>query len=357
MPQFSPEPTRELSPESSPASAPESRRAGRGLPPGAKWVALTAGLAAILVGLLLLFIMPALKSGPSDLPLGVVGPEANVSGLASTLDSEQPGAFVIEPVAGEDDLRDGVRSREFAGGLALEDGAVVSYVASAGSTSVSATVAALGESVADQLGLAHETIDVVPLPESDRSGVGIGGLAFPLVFGGIVPVVAYRAVLAKRRGWILAGLLGFSAVGGLVVAGVLKFVFGSIEHSVLPVAGAVALGIAALALPLAGLNDWFGGKGFTIAAMVMMFVGNPFAGIATGASWLPQGVAVVGQALPPGAAGTLVRAVAYFEGAGGGVAALTLGAWAVAGLALYVTAPAKDRVRRARGAQDTGDMA
>ena len=338
-------------PEPTSESTAESRRAGTGVPPGARWAALTAGLAVILVGLLMLFIMPSLKSGPSDLPLGVVGADSSVSALAATLDAEQPGAFVVEPVEEEADLREEIRSRELAGGLVIESDSVTSYVASAGSTAVSGTVAALGESIAAQLSLEHETVDVVPLPAADRTGVGIGGLAFPLVFGGIVPVVAYRAVLAKRRGWILAGLLGFSAVGGLVVAGVLRFMFGSIEHSVLPVAGAVALGIAALALPLAGLNDWFGGKGFTISAMIMMFVGNPFAGIATGASWLPQGVAVVGQALPPGAAGTLVRAVAYFEGAGGGAAAITLGVWATVGLLLYLTAPVKERLQRARRAE------
>lgn len=115
--------------------------------------------------------------------------------------------------------------------------------------------------------------------------------------------------------------------------------FGSIEHSFWPVAGAVALGIAALAMPLAALNELFGGRGFTIGAMIMMFLGNPFAGIATGATWLPSGVAVVGQMLPPGAAGTLVRAVAYFGGAGGTVAALTLAAWVLVGLVLWFVAP------------------
>jgi len=69
------------------------------------------------------------------------------------------------------------------------------------------------------------------------------------------------------------------------------------------------------------------------------FLGNPFAGIATGATWLPPGVAVMGQVLPPGAAGTLVRSVAYFGGVGGEVAALTLGVWLLVGLTLWFLAP------------------
>ena len=145
-----------------------------------------------------------------------------------------------------------------------------------------------------------------------------------------MPAVAFRTLLPRRRAWILAGLLGFSVAGGVVVASVLRFAFGSIEGSIPPVAAAVAL-----ALPLAGLNECLGPKGFTLAAMTMMFVGTPFAGIATGSQWLPAGVAMVGQLLPPGAAGTLVRSAAYFGGAGGGTSLVVLSAWALARLILW----------------------
>ena len=42
-----------------------------------------------------------------------------------------------------------------------------------------------------------------------------------------------------------------------------------------------------------------------------------------------------GQILPPGAAGTLVRSVAYFDGAGGLTAGLTLAAWVAIGVVLH----------------------
>ncbi|SDU49461.1 hypothetical protein [Gordonia westfalica] len=184
--------------------------------------------------------------------------------------------------------------------------------------------------------------DVVPLPESDPTGIGIGGLAFPLVFGGIVPVVAFRKIFPRSNGWYLTGLVTFSVVGGLVVACMLAFGFGSIEAGLWSgafwsVAGSIALGIAALAIPLAGLQNAFGAKGFTIGAMVMMFLGNPLAGIAGSAAWLPSGLGAFGQILPPGAAGTLVRSAAYFSGSGGLTAALTLTTWVVVGLVLFVT--------------------
>ena len=321
----------------------KSPRIQQNLSPLARWAALTVGLAVILVLLLMLFIMPALKSGPTQLPVGIVGASTFVAEVETAVEVAQPGAFNFEVVGTEAELLEGIEARQFVGGLSITSGSIRTFVASAGSTALSGTVTALGSSISGQLNLAQELTDVVPLPDTDRSGVGIGGLAFPLVFGGIVPVAAFRTVLANRRDWILGGILGFSIIGGLVVAAVLRFMFGSITHSVIPVAGAVALGIAALALPLAGLNDFFGAKGFTLGAMLMMFIANPFAGIATGASWLPDGVAVIGQILPPGAAGTLVRSVAYFDGAGGGAAAVTLSVWVLAGAVLYLVAPVARR--------------
>ncbi|GGD31142.1 hypothetical protein [Nocardioides daphniae] len=106
-----------------------------------------------------------------------------------------------------------------------------------------------------------------------------------------------------------------------MVAAVLRFLFGSIEEALWPVAGAMGLGIAALAVPLTDLQQLFGAKGFTLDAMTMMFLGNPLAGIATTGDWLPSGLGELGQALPPGAAGSLVRSTAYFDGAGGLTAA------------------------------------
>lgn len=313
----------------------------------AVWAGLTIGLSVILLALLMLFISPSLHSGPRDLALGVVGQDRAAT-VSATLEETSPGAFAVQPYDSAEDLQQGIRDREIVGGFDLTDPAPTVYVTTAGSTAVSGAVANVGATIAGGAGQTADVVDVVPLPEGDPTGVGIGGLAFPLVFGGIVPAVAFRSMLSGQRWWIFAGLTGFSVAGGLVVAAVLKFLFGSIAGPLLPVAASVALGIAALALPLAGLNEMFGTKGFTIAAMSMMFVGNPFAGIATSAQWLPGGVAMIGQLLPPGAAGTLVRSVAYFDGVGGGGAALTLAVWALAGVALWFAAPLVTAARARR---------
>ena len=307
----------------------------RTLPPLATMLALTAGLGVILVVLLMLFVMPSLKSGAHDLPVGIVGSSAAVADVTAALDEAAPGAYETRGFTSEQQLRTAIAERDVVGGFAVDGAAVHGFVASAGSAAISGTVTTTAQALAQVGGGSAVVTDVVPLPDDDPTGIGIGGLAFPLVFGGIVPAVAFRKVFARSLGWAVAGIAAFSVVGGVIVAAVLAFSFGSIAApDFWPVAAAMALGIGALALALAGLQEACGGKGFTIGAMVMMFVGNPLAGISTTAAWLPGGLGLVGQLLPPGATGTLVRSAAYFGGAGGLTAALTLAGWVVGGILL-----------------------
>ncbi|OLT40436.1 hypothetical protein BJF87_11940 [Gordonia sp. CNJ-863] len=316
---------------------------GKKMPPPVVMLAgLTAGLGAILILLLMVFILPSLKSGAHDLRVGVVGAPAAAGLLEQSLATAAPDAYEPQRYDSEAALRDAIENREVVGGFVVDEAGVHALVASAGSASISGNLTGTAQALGQATGEKVTVEDVVPLPEGDPTGIGIGGLAFPLVFGGIVPVVAFRKIFPRSSGWYLTGLVTFSAVGGFVVASMLTFGFGSIETGLWSttfwaVAGSIALGIAALAIPLAGLQNAFGAKGFTIGAMVMMFLGNPLAGIAGSAAWLPSGLGTVGQILPPGAAGTLVRSAAYFGGAGGLTAGLTLVTWIVVGLVLFVT--------------------
>lgn len=323
----------------------ETSREQGPLKPLIKAVGLTAGLGAILVLLLLIFIMPSLKSGPHDLVLGVVAPDTEIAAVETAIANSSPGSFALVPFDNEEALAEAIRSQSVRGGLVLKQGDGKVLVASAGSAPIAASIGALGQSLGAQVGEELQFVDLVPLPSADPSGIGIGGLAFPLVFGGIVPVVAFSKMFPRSRPWALGGIAVFAGVGGLIVSALLTFVFGSVDVTAFwAVAGAVALGVAALAVPLAGLQEVFGGAGFTIGAMVMMFLGNPLAGIGTTGAWLPSGWGDFGQLLPPGAAGTLVRAAAYFEGAGGTQAALTLAGWVGAGIVLCLVAITRSRV-------------
>lgn len=330
-----------------PAPAAPHGAPSRSRGPVATLAGMTVALGAVLAVLLAIFILPSLRSGPHDLPVGVAGAPRAVAQLEVALAEAAPDAYDLRPYASQDALVAAVRDREIVGGFVASPAGLHHVVASAGGAAIAQTLTATAQAVGQATGVEVTTADVVALPATDPSGIGIGGLAFPLVFGGIVPVVAFRTAFARHASWRLGGLLTFSVAGGLVVAAVLRFGFGSIEHAFWPVAGAMALGIAAMAFPLTGLQEAFGGKGFTLGAMTMMFLGNPFAGIATTSAWLPAGLGAFGQVLPPGATGTLVRSVAYFGGAGGLTAGLTLAAWVVAGLVVHTVGLRRTAAERA----------
>ncbi|GAC01505.1 hypothetical protein GONAM_28_00070 [Gordonia namibiensis NBRC 108229] len=335
----------------------EKVASGKKTPPAmVMLVGLTAGLGVILILLLMVFILPSLKSGAHDLRVGVVGAPAAVSSFERSLATAAPDAYEPQRYDSEAGLRDAIEHREVVGGFVVDEAGVHTLVASAGSASISGSLTGTAQAVGQATGEKVTVEDVVPLPEGDPTGIGIGGLAFPLVFGGIVPVVAFRKIFPRSNGWYLTGLITFSAVGGVIVASMLTFGFGSIDTGLWStgfwaIAGSIALGVAALAIPLAGLQNAFGAKGFTIGAMVMMFLGNPLAGIAGSAAWLPSGLGTVGQILPPGAAGTLVRSAAYFGGAAGLTAGLTLATWIVVGLVLFVTGARRAAVSSAEAVE------
>jgi hypothetical protein len=66
----------------------------------------------------------------------------------------------------------------------------------------------------------------------------------------------------------------------------------------------------------------------------MMLLGNPLSGLTSAPEMLPSGWGALGQLLPPGAAGTALRSVSFFDGAGAGQSFVVLSCWLVAGLAL-----------------------
>jgi hypothetical protein len=69
-----------------------------------------------------------------------------------------------------------------------------------------------------------------------------------------------------------------------------------------------------------------------------MLLGNPFSGMSSAPEMLPGIWGFIGQCLPTGAAATLLRSVAYFDGARSAGPWTVLGIWAGAGLLLTLTA-------------------
>jgi hypothetical protein len=175
--------------------------------------------------------------------------------------------------------------------------------------------------------------DVVPLPKDDPRGAGLAAGALPLVLGGIAAAGALTQ-LVKSGSRRMVGAITFAITGGLALAAVLQFWLGSFEGSYLGNSGVIALSIAAISLTLLGLEWLLGTAGLALGAAVMMLLGNPLSGLTSAPEMLPSGWGELGQLLPPGAAGTALRSVSFFDGAGAGRPLVVLACWLAGGLLL-----------------------
>jgi hypothetical protein len=82
-----------------------------------------------------------------------------------------------------------------------------------------------------------------------------------------------------------------------------------------------------------------------------MFVGNPLSGITSAPELLPKPWGTLGQLLPPGAGGSLLRSTAFFGGWGSGAHLAVLIAWILFGCAaLAASAWRQPRLLAARRA-------
>ena len=295
--------------------------------------ALLALLVVVVAVALALFTWPSANLQPRDLPLGVVGAVP-----AAFADRD---AFDTRVLPSEAAARRAVRDRDVYGAVA---GGTV-YVATGASPAVAALLRQASPPGA-------RVVDLAPGTRADPRIATLASLALPLTLLGMV-----AALLAIFTGRSTRERIALIATGG-VVAGVLAALMTQTWLDALPgpwiaLAGAVALAVLAVAGTVAGLAAHLGRPGIGLGAVTMILIGNPLSGIGSAPELLPEAAGVIGQLLPTGAAGGLIRSVAYFDGAAAGPYLLVLGAWAVGGLALMVTAALRRREPAAQPAAVT----
>lgn len=319
-------------PSRSAGVTPETRRRGA-------WshvLAVSLGLTALLCLLVTAFAWPATQLAPRSLPIVVAGPAEATSQVTAALEKAVPGGFAVTPVADEAAARAAIEGRDAYGGVVLGQSPTV-LTASAASPVVAQLMSQLATTLeARQPGAARpavRVVDVVPVPATDPRGAGLAALALPLVLGGLAVGAAMTTAVAGvgRR---VVGVVLTAAFAGVALTGIAQSWLGVLDGSWWAEAGVIALGIAAVGLTLVGLEALFGLAGLGIGAAVIMLVGNPFSGMTSAPEMLPAGWATVGQWLPPGATGTLLRSVAFFDSSGGTRPLLILVGWVVLGLIL-----------------------
>ncbi|MBZ9599565.1 ABC transporter permease [Streptomyces erythrochromogenes] len=321
------------------------------------WPAAARAVALLTVAVSLLltaFAWPSVRSSVHDVPIAVAGPAPAVEELTAVLDRLLPGGFEVTEVADGAAAERLVRDREVYGAIDLGSGTPQVITASAASTAVAQTLnsIAAGLDRARGTGTAVVARDLVPLPAGDPRGAGLAAGALPLVMGGLLAaLVLTRLVRGSTRR--VTGACAFAVTGGLSVTAILQFWLGALGGSYWADSGAVALTIAATSLSIIGLVSVLGYVGFGIGAATMMLIGNPLSGTATAPEMLPGLSGALGQLLPPGAGGQLLRSTAFFDGQGAARPVVVLAAWLTLGMVLCLAGGLRAR----RAAAAVGDPA
>jgi ABC-2 family transporter len=284
------------------------------------------------------FTWSAANLEPRDLPLGVAGP-AQATGPVEAKLTERKGAFDVHRYADAAAARKAIEDREVYGAVVAAPDGQTLLIASAASPTVAGL---LRENLAARQA---KVLDVVPADPDDPRGAAFGSMLLPLVLAGIIGGVI--VALLGPGGLSDVGILAATAAAtGLVTIVMVQGWLDVIEGPWLLNAGVIALAVLAIASVIAGLKV-LGPAGIALGALVMVFVGNPWSGITSAPELLPKAAGFIGQLLPPGAGGNLLRNTAFFDGAGSGGQLAVLLVWTVLGLGAIMAGAAMRRRRTA----------
>src|SRR3954449_4691009 len=308
-------------------------------------VPLLAVLAVLLTVVLTAFAWPAVPPAPGAVRAAVAGPPAATAPVADALAAAEPGALDVRSLADGNAARTAIEGREVYGAVVVEADGPHLRVASAASPVVAQSLRQVAAGLGAASGTTVPVEDVVPTPASDPRGAGLAAAALPLALGGIITAGLVSRMI-RRIPLRVAAALAMATIGGMVTATVLGTWLGSVQSGWWATTGVVALGMAATALVLLGLHSLFREAGLALGAAVIVLLGNPLSGLTSAPELLPSGWGTLGQLLPPGATGTLLRSVSWFDGAGAGTPLLVLSTWCAAGLVLLGAGALVARRRR-----------
>lgn len=319
------------------------------VPDWARATSVAALLTCALGVIFIAFAWPSARTAPRDVPIGVTGSAAQVAMLTERLAGASPGAFAVTHYPSQTKLEEATRNRSVYGGFALMPPAPTVVVATGGSPAVAQALTGIGQQIGKQSGMAVSIKDLAPLPPSDPRGIGLAAAALPMTLGGLLPAVALTLLFPGRTWLKAATATGFSFLAALTICVILDSWLGVITENFWGVTAGLTLGMMAMSLSITGLGALLGYPGIGLGAAVAVLIGNPLSGLTSAPEFLPKGLGLLGQFLPPGANGTLLRSLAYFDGAGSTGVILILCCWVGLGVAMLALDGARQRAM-ARGA-------
>ena len=281
-----------------------------------------------------LFAWPSARQEPRDLQVGVAGPAAAVQAMEKQLTARE-GAFEVWRYPDEAAARDAIEDRDVYGAfVATKSGQKVLTASGASSTVAQLLTRAATEGRAPAEAATVRVQDVVPASEGSTA---LGSAVFPLVLAGTLTGLA--AVALATGGMARAGLVVTGSIlAGLATTALMQSWLDVVGGDWAANAAALSLMIMAIASFVAGLTALLGHAGSALAGVTMVLIGNPFSGVGSGPEMLPQPVGAIGQLMPPGAGGNLLRSTGFFDGAAASGHVTVLAAWALVGLALLAVA-------------------
>ena len=297
-----------------------------------RMLTVTTGLLAVLALFAAALVLPSHKPEPHNVPVGLVGTTAQ----KEKLNAARPGAMDIKLYKNDADARRAIEHREIYGALVGDR----LLIASAASNSVAQALRTAAEKSVNPVSVE----DVAPLSDEDPRGSTLNTLFLALIIVSSISVVALTT--SGFAGFRLVGAVGvFAVIGGFAVIGLVGEGVGAFPGPYLELSAAAGLAILSIALPIAGLQRLLGQAGAALGGLFFMLLANPASANATAPEMLPDPWRSIGQLMPPGAGGTALRNITYFNGNATLAPLLVMSAYAVTGFVLVL---AGEAVRRRR---------
>ncbi|MFJ8695440.1 ABC transporter permease [Streptomyces roseolilacinus] len=276
------------------------------------------------------FVWPAARVAPRDVPIGLAGPESAVAQLEKGF-QQRGDEFALHRYDDAGAARAAIEDRTVYGALVAGAQGPEVLVASAASPAVAQLLqqAAAAQSPDGQV----KVTDVVAAPSGDPRGSGLIASILPLGLAGLAAGAAVT-LMGLRGGRAATALVGGAVLVGVVGATITDTWLGVVGGGWAAEAGVLGLTVLATGSAVAGFAALVGPPGIGLGALLMVLLGNPFSGVTSAPEMLPEPVGTLGQLLPPGAGASLLRSVAFFDGAAAGGPLLTLLVWVALGMAL-----------------------
>ncbi|MGW1552710.1 ABC transporter permease [Streptomyces sp. NPDC002346] len=297
--------------------------------PSRRMVAVVLLIPVVVTIALWAFVWPAARIAPRHLPVGIAGSAPAADRLQQQFERHGD-AFEVHRYGGEAAARTAIENRVVYGAVVIAPEGPHLLTASAASPVVAQL---LRDAVTAQAptGSQVPVTDVVAAPARDPRGSALGASILPLAIAGVAGGSAVT-MLKLRGGRAAAALIGVAALVGIAATALTDSWLGVVTGNWWAEAGALGLTVLAIGATVAGFAALIGPPGVGLGALVMVLLGNPFSGVTSAPELLPRPVGTIGQLLPPGAGGSLLRSVAFFDGSAAGGAALTLTVWVTLGL-------------------------